>query len=575
MDRTRLAQRLEGLSERFDPIGCGNEDGPGAGLRASPNIAPGPPEVPKSDLLLPGALGSIPISLASAWDLYQGALKNHKGKSASTELDRNPLGGKRARQSKPTSVADFAAFFSQESASAMAGTPGPSGRVEFLQPEATSGPSLTFNYGEVSFPIDIDWWVEYATDERWSSRDEAMDVLWKPFYELIPWLGADWSDLDTLRGCFNCTTEPSEILFWNAGYGAPHEVYLHALQLMAVFGGVIDDLTSHTVSGQGFKDAVANILRGRTAIRHWKHAEKPNETINVRFHFVSFDPDGFKDTRAGVECGAGYDEALLDPKVKCPGEEYNFWTARWVDGTNGLFLSTAESQSASFKDWPAQSDCLDRNDGTTSNGYTLDNKQVSYARVLLRPDRLYFDGVLCDFLMFWARYAYDYWKRRPNVRGDYLVAAERLAQHALLRIVQWSRLMIHELGHVYNAHGHCATKHCFMNHAGTLFACRVRAQLGLEVDPWELVSASACEITNDTGCSTEKESYGASCTPPDRYHSHDKVFCSTTKAGQPYGGSQFCMLGCQECEYSWDFPEDACGQTAETLSGGLLYCKWQ
>lgn len=540
-------------------------------MRASPNIPLGPPEVARSYLLLPGVLGAIPITRLSAWDLYQGALNTHKGKSASTELDRNPLGGKRPRQSKPTSVVDFAAFFNQESAGGMAGIPGPKRGLEFLQPEATSGPSLTFNYGEVSFPVEIDWWVEYATEERWSSRDEALDVLWKSFYELIPWTGADWSDLDTLRGCFNCTTDPSEFLFWSAGYGAPHEVYLHALQLMAVFGGVINDLTSHSISGEGFKDAIANLLRDRPAIRHRNHKEKPGETINVRFHFVSKD-SRFTDTQAGVECGAGYDEALKDDDLRCPGEGYDFWTAQWIDGTHGLFLSTAESQSASFRDWPAQSTCLDTSEGTTSNAYTLDTDKVSYARVALRPDRLYFDGVLCDFLMFWARYAYDYWKKRPNVRGEYRVAAERLARHALLRIIQWSRLMIHELGHVYNAHGHCATKHCFMNHAGNLFACRVRAQLGLEIDPWELALTDGCEVINDTGCSSEEATYGASCSTPDPYHSHNKVLCNTTKPGQPYGKSSFCMMECQECEYDWDWPPSPCAAYDELVVDGLMYC---
>lgn len=110
---------------------------------------------------------------------------------------------------------------------------------------------------------------------------------------------------------------------------------------------------------------------------------------------------------------------------------------------------------------------------------------VDAGAVQLPANRLAFRGYVLDFSLFWARVALDY--GYTHGRWDAWHGAWVYARGALADLVEYGRMLIHEMGHLHmGVEGHCGpikrdaiAPGCCFDIAAEHWKCRVASIIGL------------------------------------------------------------------------------------------------
>jgi hypothetical protein len=162
----------------------------------------------------------------------------------------------------------------------------------------------------------------------------------------------------------------------------------------------------------------------------------------------------------------------------------------------------------------------------------------------MHPIRLAFDGVRCDYALFLARIAHDYWLESHD--WDYLAYASRLARFALRVIASWGKLLIHEMGHTFLGLGHCEWDCCF-DVAANAWLCKVRGWLGLPEDddkPWYVPRAE--KQGTDCGASWPPEEDGTDEEDERSWWIGYGMFyrCDVRRFGVAGQEARYCATGC-------------------------------
>lgn len=290
----------------------------------------------------------------------------------------------------------------------------------------------------------------------------------------------DWGDLITAKG------HPP--MFWSNGWGSPYRVYLFTNQLVAATAGLIEDRCTTSSLCQGFGGWFQRVLKG-----HVDATNVDTGPCKVQLHFRSADaatawspPTGdatWYDTCPGGESVVGTvgpsDERSCSngfkPSTGVAGRAWDQWDLSWDESRKVLFPS-----DGIFTFGP---NTILPNPGTDVLAHGHDFKVVQHPSILAAT------GVMCDYLLFLGRLAYDYYRATwsASLRPSWRVLPRRartFARYALRLLAERGRLLIHELGHTYTGGGHCGSSNaCCFEYAARLWESRVVANMGLPALP--------------------------------------------------------------------------------------------
>ncbi len=433
-------------------------------------------------------------------------------------------------------------------------------------------PLFTFAYGEVTYSIPGSWLSRYISQQRFSSADSAITLLWPELTTAINLLGTDWENLTEVIGCYNLPDSPRDDTwtFFRGSGGAPRQILLYALQMIVVFNAYIVDSTSGNDCGEDGGDGFRNMLRYMLTGEQQKmtYSKAYNRGINiagdpvvtdasgaspypVKIHFPSVDTRFRGTTSPGKDNGAfegdrrfvgmggdschtwalpstsgggcqglAYDawgslspvpQATLSSQIPSCRASFSYEYGPYVEAGTPI-NSSRDTQNLTGA--PNDNRMDFPNTGCSFGAYVADTVASRSNQIVMHPSWLHYDGTLCDYLMFYARLALDYYD--DSGESAYYDKAVRLARHVLLRILRWSRHIIHESGHIYCGSSHCSTNGCYMDHAAYRFRCAVRGRLGLYDDGRDLrpryriqslqtPRGSSCTLIQNDACIVEDD----------------------------------------------------------------------
>ena len=441
----------------------------------------------------------------------------------------------------------------------------------------TSVPQLEFDYGDVHLRFPTAWLLSHwaATQDGTAvSQDEVLDILWPDIKAAVAAASLDGSEwcawfLKHRVGCFNAPRSPDGWSFWSEGEGGHIAWVLTLFRLLGATVSFVDDKSSGTDHGVGFGNFVERAVTGALgftpghdpgaglARRHANHDEFPDEWRGMRFHWRSVDwrYSGAHETDIdscgeeyvtldGEHCGAAWDQFLYTVVDECGPR----------DGTCPY--------------WSYASPNL----GCQSNAYARDYTGWEIGHVTFHADQLGFDARAADALLTWARAAVAYYQDSASLAEadaryqSHLLPAYWLGRQVLRRMVGHLRIVIHELGHIYNMRDHCA-KACFMDAAAVRYTCLVAGRLGLPWDEerlrFEGLGGVGCYLTSNAFGSEDALNQGADCVL------YQSAMCHFVSEGVRDAKTRFCMT--TTCDGETMFRDEAFGTDME-WSVALLGC---
>jgi hypothetical protein len=326
---------------------------------------------------------------------------------------------------------------------------------------------IRFRYGEVDFSVPQSWLQRKESGGDWTPRQDVLDDLWSAWRASIAASGTDWGDLMAVLGCFDVDTD-ADNLFWDAGWGGPLAIILNALQMSANF-------------------------------------DASEEIVDFRIHFLAEDARFEGDEEAGQDCTRGSD----GEEGGC-GIPYDWISVTTYAGRqNDVLVAYGCRTGPSCAPADYIGSYEDERNGAPKTGCEFGAKGGAN-HIRMQPSHLYWGGILNDYLMYWARVAYDYWLETGD--ASYRSAAQSLALHTLTQILYWAGHLCHEFGHVYCGGNHCVSNGLFMESARQNMVCKVRALLGLYAESVDLSPSTsgkdACWLSGEIANYTD--SYGTS-----------------------------------------------------------------
>lgn len=404
--------------------------------------------------------------------------------------------------------------------------------------------TLFYTYGDASVRLPTSW-VNAKLAELFSPDFEpflaAAWLMGNMYYRGGSYVGR-WEAWESHIGCYDLPDTGNDFFFWRTGRGAPWMLFAHALTLVGSYSDEIVDLSSGTPNGEGFGNFVRNSLLGYLPTHSTLHDKAPNRTVGTVWHFRTNDSRFLGLQADGVECGTGFGYA--DPElglVASCGEPYDSWqTARLDNNTYGRFLYVNASSLT-----------------CGANAYTVSNSDNVFDHITFHPGDLWTDGKIFDELICVAWLADEYGREFGGSAAPELWdQADLLVRMALRKALSWGRLFIHEMGHAYDASGHCE-KGCFMEVCAQRWACAVRADLGLGASQWYLIDgydASENPICDSVGVDPSL----ACLSGGESDRGGPGMMCKIAQVGQPGSSFEFCASVCAspDLSYSWIPPGD-------------------
>ncbi len=419
----------------------------------------------------------------------------------------------------------------------------PTPPVRIIQRQAPFDPwdPVRFHYGDIHVQVEGSWLEEYIQDpSSWPTEAEVLEAYLPEYVQASredAWL-PPWGELvlEPMRGCWNLPRTNTDFLFWRGNtWGAGYMVLEHALRLIGAFWEHAQDKDSGFEAGADYHRWLRTLISGRNKhpttgrlfatlcpgdhTRGKKNEGRDPDTvrlgqwggittsirgaatpyISLRGEDSRFPDAGIQVVPGGRPCGEkqGFDK--FSPKP---------WDYAWYEpvrkttqssSTSGL--STTHSQQFYWlprgslhgdldhckpakQPWPAERQRAWPEwlwgDGGWVQGNSGDVLAHPDTRQLnLRASRLHFEGLITDELLWWAAACLRYSEQHPTTPQP----GKQLARFAFYRILQWSSLLLHELGHVYcnpGYGGHCRGAKLFMNHSRGRFLCKVTKLLGFD-----------------------------------------------------------------------------------------------
>lgn len=456
------------------------------------------PKPGESVRLFPDPIGPLPDDNRAAYVLYE-RLRQRKRDAAALERpkEHDPLEGLRAnyRRAKRRGPQP----------------PAPDAAAKLAAPAVV----FRFGYGEVSFDVDTPWLIIWSWGVGKSTADEVLDAIWDDFRAVVDSAGGDAADVHQSIGCYNLSKDPSEWLFWNEGWGAPHRFHMNALQMLVVYNHLIRDHESQHPCGAGsaFGNFVRDIITDQTAVRSEYLTDddtlKGQAVPNFRVHFltgVGNEPEIELQGEAGEFACSDSANGAPFAHVEACGLAATDWYPQITPGRVGEFIiGRANGRPAGNDTW--YDNTADPENFEARNGAPKSNCGFGASTgedrdcVRMQAHMLQFYGHVSDHVLWQAHVAYDYYLHTGE--AAYLDAARALGRHVLNQILSHAGHMAHEMGHIFCGGNHCTNNNCFMNHARYRFECAVRGRLGLYHDTLDFSADNdACFVLDDVGCSS-------------------------------------------------------------------------
>lgn len=321
--------------------------------------------------------------------------------------------------------------------------------------------SLVFRYGNVSFCFGLVWYMGYLYDERASSVEDTLDLLWAPFRSAAAAMGITYERVNPMIGCFNidvnlATNDVTYDAFFE-NRGGPRAYILTAIELIATYAAQATDEWSGGDKCEGYPEFLA-----RAAAR--LKAQNAAGRICLLSINVRSDDDRFRGTPA--RCGVSTpstDRCSENGQSDCSySPPFDTWeVSEYSDRPYFYWKSPLEGMS-----WGPG--CVSGEGDITNFEFHL---HAAYAS---------FYGAELDHVMFGARIAMDY----SSEQGSYahMQAATLLARWGLYVCALKSRHMIHEIGHVWRGRGGHCNQDCCFDIASWHWLCEVRGLLGLQYE---------------------------------------------------------------------------------------------
>lgn len=316
------------------------------------------------------------------------------------------------------------------------------------------------------------FWNQYEADS-WVSRSETLDVLWAAVESTGT--GVRGEDLDGLLGCWMIDTAKDT---HGRSYGmffedkdAPRKFLRYALDLVRRFSSEIKDDWSGTTACSGLREYIEAVLSGAEGTT-LTEAVGP---CTIRFRAVS-ESSTLPEITTSRACG-GASETVHCGSEAGMGGDFQDWQqvmgSSYTDHSPGGTIYKLKVNSGFPAPWEQPE--------ASFLGFCIPTSGA----VQLPANQLAFRGYQLDFTLFWARVALDYaynYRRWDSLHGAWVYARGALAE-----LVDYSRMLIHELGHAHmGAGGHCAAvgkgevvPACCFDIAAEHWRCRVASTLGL------------------------------------------------------------------------------------------------
>ncbi len=431
---------------------------------------------------------------------------------------------------------------------------------------ATSPPSMTttaaaparleisvgITHGSAVVSVPADFAAERTAALLSGSSDvlawaDTLQILWSDFLSdarnagitgtegIEPWWGY-------LVGCWNIDPDPDGYLFFRAYGGAPYYVLGYTLTMLRTYSPWIRDRATGSHEGDGFGQALRDFLTAPEAATHSRHHDEPDHAGEPWWHWVHAVSEDSNYTDTFPDVGACNTDVLLydanGAPISATGNEHEF-EVEWQTGSDGVrYLSYTDAAIG-----PA--------------AQTWSGDALQYDHLFHHARTLAGYGRWSDVLMFYAWLSVEYCLAAESVEEcwrrveSHLTPAWALGRSVLRRVLQLARLHGHEMGHTWNAHGHCADddgddddnetsdrpgKFYFMEAALAPFTCRVIAHLGL---PTGTCVPSEGASNSNPYCTPS----GFEMTGPSEGSQNAVNFCFVRSPGVPGSAYTHCSTG--------------------------------
>lgn len=404
----------------------------------------------------------------------------------------------------------------------------------------------TFTYRQQSFCIPQTWWREYQNDlvaQRenpaggWRAEGLVSGVP-SAMQQLLPELSAvaaaaglaqsdglamAWQQRWNRIACWNLPVPGSadaaadaKFSMFYGRYRAPEVFYGVVYALAELYAEHIDDVVDQQPECKGFGRFVRSILRDGSA------DGQDCAPCVLRLNYRNAKPEPYASAKA---CGDGW-----RGKAGCSSLRWDNWTMgynttsfAWQFFPSTRFSSAIASGGAN----PCQ-----------YRGYTNRPKVYFHAAGIASRAAVF------DRIMLWARLSLDFHLNGGGL-AEYAEVGRRLGRYALSAAMNYARLLIHELGHVYMpGSGHCKYGCCW-DVAAAHWQCKVAGVLGLPLVantnfisnvaalPLDFSGAKALAAVLGDGWGKDSASRGTrNCS--------NNWTCGISATGQPEATAAFC-----------------------------------
>lgn len=370
-------------------------------------------------------------------------------------------------------------------------------------------------YGRTSAEFPARWLSAYIAEATagggpastlMSTVDEAMSFIWRGYWEIrVPQSG----NADSLLRCYNIPFDIGDRYYHYTEHGgAPLAFWREMCHLVNAFSEHITP-TAPNPACDGFSEFVVEMLKGNRA----RVGSAPQTRAEM-------DPEAFEDPSveegkrsywARPRCRTGYvsvdiiSRYLDNPDWTSPAFENSCSRAPNVPCSDGFGLPSEERPSFRWDEYSIQIANINDTEWlatVTTPGGTSGGRAQFWAppyptefegrrfKALGGGFRIQFHAIqiaagadIVDRLLFAARATYDYVPFLVE-SGDieaakrYLQSSREFGKMALAYISAWSRILVHEFGHLYVGGGHCTWQCCFDGSAARM-VCAISARVGL------------------------------------------------------------------------------------------------
>lgn len=382
--------------------------------------------------------------------------------------------------------------------------------------ECSLANKVILDYAGYRLCVPETWFWRHYEDDTWMSVNDTMAVLWNGVNGHGTPVSSDV--MDTLLGCWMIDTDNdshgrSYSMFFNDGNG-PRKFLHYALDLVRRFSDEIKDEWSGVTTCSGLRGYIEDVLDGE------KGSTKTSGVgpCTLNFRAVS-ETTWLPNTTTNRYCGEEHE------RVDCGtasgmGGAFDDWSQvldhSYSEPVGATRIYTMKVKSGLPANWSEpEADYL---------GYT----SPASGAVQVPANRLAFRGYQFDFTMFWARVALEYAYKKADWTAWY--AAWVYTRAAQSYIVEYGRMLVHEMGHAHMGQGgHCKgddglTTACCFDIAAEHWKCRVSSLLGLPDIGKLTCTSDPLSGTTSNPCGGEGEgeypmvcSRGALCSVDDAF----------------------------------------------------------